>query len=133
MAGQITKRCHWVSQSYLRAFAADDARQKIWRFSKNQGEPELKPIRKVAVRHHLYAPMNWVWVNRTGAIRNGRCSKWGRTAHHPMAVTADESFAASMHTGYRRDWESTVYNAFSIQAINLLWRFQRDPRPCGDN
>lgn len=58
MAWQITRRCHWVSQSYLRAFAADDTRQKIWRFSKNQGEPELKPIRKVAVRHHLYAPMN---------------------------------------------------------------------------
>lgn len=45
MAKQTTKRCHWVSQSYLRTFAADpDTRQKIWRFSKNEGAPELKPI-----------------------------------------------------------------------------------------
>jgi hypothetical protein len=43
------KRNHWVSQSYLRSFAADaDKRQKTWRFSKDNGEPELKPIAKVA-------------------------------------------------------------------------------------
>jgi hypothetical protein len=54
---QITKRSHWVSQSYLKGFAADpDTRQKIWRFSKNKGDPELKPIRKVAVKFYLYAP-----------------------------------------------------------------------------
>jgi len=54
----ITKRCHWVPQAYLRNFAADPERRKIWRFSKNQdgGDPELKPIEKVAVRFHLYAP-----------------------------------------------------------------------------
>jgi len=53
------KRNHWVPQSYLRAFAADpDRRAKIWRFSKNEGEPELKPIDKVAVCFHLYAPRN---------------------------------------------------------------------------
>lgn len=57
MAKQVTKRCHWVSQSYLKAFAADEARQKIWRFSKNDGDPELKPIENVAVRFYLYAPM----------------------------------------------------------------------------
>src|ERR1700730_11472946 len=35
---QTTKRCHWVSQSYLRTFATDpDTRRKIWRFSKNGG------------------------------------------------------------------------------------------------
>jgi hypothetical protein len=51
------KRNHWVSQSYLRAFAADPGRrEKIWRFSKKEGEPELKPIEKVAVRFYLYAP-----------------------------------------------------------------------------
>lgn len=54
---QTTKRCHWVSQSYLRTFATDpDTRRKIWRFSKNRGDPELKPIEKVAVKFHLYAP-----------------------------------------------------------------------------
>lgn len=51
---QITKR--WLSQSYLSAFAADAAGEKIWRYSKNEGEPELKPIENVAVRFYLYAP-----------------------------------------------------------------------------
>ncbi len=58
MAQQITKRCHWVPQSYLKAFAADEDGQRIWRFSKNEGEPELKRIDKVAVKYHLYAPMD---------------------------------------------------------------------------
>jgi len=57
MSKQVTKRCHWVSQSYLRTFAADEGRQRIWRFSKTAGDPELKRIDKVAVKHHLYAPM----------------------------------------------------------------------------
>ncbi len=47
-----------MSQSYLRGFATDDARQKIWRFGKTVGAPELKPIEKVAVKFHLYAPRN---------------------------------------------------------------------------
>lgn len=54
---QVTKRCHWVSQSYLKAFAADDEQQRIWRFSKDDGAPELKRIEKVAVKLHLYAPV----------------------------------------------------------------------------
>lgn len=55
---QVTKRCHWVPQSYLRAFSADTAGKKIWRFSKNEsgGDPELKPIEKVAVKFYLYSP-----------------------------------------------------------------------------
>lgn len=56
MSKQVTKRCHWVSQSYLKAFSADNG-QRVWRLSKNQGEPELKRIDKVAVKFHLYAPM----------------------------------------------------------------------------
>lgn len=53
---QTTKRCHWVPQSYLRAFAADGQhRKKIWRFSHTIGGPELKRIDKVAVKFHLYA------------------------------------------------------------------------------
>ncbi|WP_046479711.1 DUF4238 domain-containing protein [Candidatus Filomicrobium marinum] len=57
MGKQVTRRCHWVAQSYLKAFAADDKGHRIWRFSKNEGEPELKRIDKVAVKFHLYAPM----------------------------------------------------------------------------
>lgn len=58
MAKQVTKRCHWVAQSYLKAFAADEGRQRIWLFSRNDGEPELTRIDKVAVKFHLYAPLN---------------------------------------------------------------------------
>lgn len=53
---QVTKRCHWVPQAYLRDFAANESRAKIWRFSKMSGDPELKRIDKVTVRHHLYVP-----------------------------------------------------------------------------
>lgn len=56
MGKQVTKKCHWVSQSYLKAFAADPDGKKIWRLGRTSGEPELKPIEKVAVRFHLYAP-----------------------------------------------------------------------------
>ena len=57
MAKQVTKRCHWVPQSYLKAFAAEGTGSRIWRFSKNDGEPELKRIDKVAVKYHLYSPL----------------------------------------------------------------------------
>lgn len=56
MSGQKKKRNHWVPQVYLRYFAADEARKKIWIFSKEAGDPALKPIEKVAVRFYLYAP-----------------------------------------------------------------------------
>ena len=58
MAKQVTRRCHWVPQSYLKAFAADKERRRIWRFSKDAGQPELKRIDKVAVKFHLYAPLS---------------------------------------------------------------------------
>ena len=57
MSKQVTKRCHWVAQSYLKAFAADDSGRRVWRFGKDEGEPELKRIDKVAVKFHLYAPL----------------------------------------------------------------------------
>ncbi|WP_257385056.1 DUF4238 domain-containing protein [Tahibacter caeni] len=52
----VTKRCHWVPQAYLRGFASDDEKKKIWRFGRTSGDPELKGIDKVAVRFHLYVP-----------------------------------------------------------------------------
>lgn len=57
---QVTKRCHWVPQGYLRAFAADNQKMKIWRLSHQSysSSGELKPIKKVAVRHHLYVPVD---------------------------------------------------------------------------
>lgn len=63
---QTTKRCHWVPQAYLRVFAAETRHRKIWRLSKldDGGEPELKPIAKVAVRFYLYAPKD----PRTGIV-----------------------------------------------------------------
>lgn len=56
MSNQKRKRNHWVSQGYLRSFAADSERSKLWIFSKDGGDPKLKPIQKVAVRFYLYAP-----------------------------------------------------------------------------
>jgi len=57
MTRQKRKRNHWVSQSYLRAFAADPADpRKIWTLSKTAGDPALRPIEKIAVRFYLYAP-----------------------------------------------------------------------------
>jgi hypothetical protein len=53
---QKKKRNHFVPQSYLRAFAADEARKKIWTFSKDGSDFELRPIKKVAVKFYLYAP-----------------------------------------------------------------------------
>jgi len=56
MSKQKRKRNHWVPQGYLRSFAADRDRRKIWTFSSEAGEPRLKPIRNVAVGFYLYAP-----------------------------------------------------------------------------
>lgn len=50
------KRNHWVPQAYLRSFAADPARRKIWTMGIEAGEPRLRPIEKVAVKFYLYAP-----------------------------------------------------------------------------
>lgn len=50
------KRNHFVPQAYLRAFASDTTRRKIWTFPNDAGEPRLRPIEKVAVKFYLYAP-----------------------------------------------------------------------------
>lgn len=55
--GRKRRRNHWVPQSCLRGFATDaERREKIRRFGKSAGDPELKPIENVAVRFCLYAP-----------------------------------------------------------------------------
>lgn len=51
-----TRKCHWVSQSYLRAFAVPDDDKRIWRLGREESEAELKRIDKVAIRNHLYVP-----------------------------------------------------------------------------
>jgi hypothetical protein len=54
---QKKKRNHWVPQSYLRHFAADVDRRKVWVLKRESNdEPELKPIKKVATEFYLYAP-----------------------------------------------------------------------------
>ena len=59
---QKKKENHWVPQAYLRSFSVDPSqpkeKRKIWRFSKNSDNRELKPIRKVAVKFYLYTPFN---------------------------------------------------------------------------
>jgi hypothetical protein len=53
-----------VPQAYLRDFAANEDRTKIWRLGKESGDPELKPIKKVAVRHRLYVTRDAVTGKR---------------------------------------------------------------------
>jgi hypothetical protein len=56
LSGQKKKKNHWVPQSYLRMFAADEARERIWTLRHDGGDPELRRIEKVAVKFYLYAP-----------------------------------------------------------------------------
>ena len=56
MSASKKKRNHWVPQAYLRSFAADPGRNKIWTMGIDAGEPRLRPIEKVAVKFYLYAP-----------------------------------------------------------------------------
>ncbi len=58
MSKQKKKRNHFVPQSYLRSFAADPAGKKIWTFGKENVDFELRPIKKVAVKFYLYAPLS---------------------------------------------------------------------------
>jgi hypothetical protein len=53
---QKKKRNHFVPQGYLRTFAADPRRRKVWTFKKSGGDFELRPIKKVATSFYLYAP-----------------------------------------------------------------------------
>ncbi|WP_133149222.1 DUF4238 domain-containing protein [Caulobacter zeae] len=82
MGKQVTKRCHWVSQAYLKTFAADERREKIWRFGKTDCEPELKPIEKVAVKFHLYAPRSPAG-DRDDAVER-KLSELERWFDHPI-------------------------------------------------
>jgi hypothetical protein len=67
-----------VPQAYLRGFAADESKSKIWRFSKHVGDPERKPIEKVAMRHHLYVPRDQVTGERDDSLeqRLSELERW---------------------------------------------------------
>jgi hypothetical protein len=93
----VTKRCHWVPQAYLRYFAANESHTKIWRFSKDSGDPELKPIEKVAVRHHLYVPLD------------------------PATGKRDDSFEQKLSQleGYFAD---PVWRALQTEMLDLSWK-----------
>ena len=54
---QVTRENHWVPQGYLKRWTYDPARTKVRRTNTETGEIESKPIKKVPVRAHLYAPM----------------------------------------------------------------------------
>lgn len=48
------KANHWVPRAYLRWFAADEKREKIWTFPSKNSQAEKKSIDKVAVSFWLY-------------------------------------------------------------------------------
>lgn len=93
---QLTKRCHWVPQAYLRAFAADAQRRKIWRFSKDAGDPELKPLDKVAVSFYLYVPRD------------------------PNTGLRDDSFEKKL-SELEQWFASPVWRALQSEILDLSW------------
>lgn len=95
-ATQLTKRCHWVPQAYLRAFAADSQRRKIWRFSKDAGDPELKPVQKVAVSFYLYVP------------------------HDPATGLRDDSFEKKL-SNLEQWFADPVWLSLQSEMIDLSW------------
>lgn len=66
-----------MPQAYLREFAADEARKKIWPFSKHAGDPEIKPLERVAMRHRLYVPKD----SKTGARDDSFEQKLSKLEH----------------------------------------------------
>jgi hypothetical protein len=86
-----TRRCHWVPQGYLRKFAADPDRDRIWRLSKNEGDPELKLIEKVAVRHHLYVTRDGRTGKRDDTFEK-KLSELENWFGHPVWDTMATSF-----------------------------------------
>ena len=73
MAEQVTKRCHWVAQSYLKAFAADEDRQRIWRLSRGEasgihsGHPWPSPYGQLRCAH-LSGPRLHAGARRRAAV-----------------------------------------------------------------
>lgn len=56
----MPKQQHWVPRFYLRFFAtletAEGDEPQVWLLSKDEGEPKLANIKKVATKNYLYSP-----------------------------------------------------------------------------
>jgi hypothetical protein len=56
----IPKQQHWVPRFYLRYFATPETaagdEPQVWILSKDEGEPKLTNIRKIATKNYLYSP-----------------------------------------------------------------------------
>ena len=56
---KTTKRCHYVPQSYLKAFACDEEQEFIWQINKKGKEiPKKIAISDAAVKNYLYIIKN---------------------------------------------------------------------------
>ena len=62
---QETKNCHYVQQAYLRNFASNTNRTRIWQFDKKKDEVKERQIKKVAKQDYFYeqAVENWLKDN----------------------------------------------------------------------
>ena len=61
-----TSKCHIIQQAYLRNFACDEEKRKIWAFDKQLGIPPTEPIsiKKIAVINHYYQQWLEEWINQ---------------------------------------------------------------------
>jgi hypothetical protein len=54
------KQQHWVPRFYLKYFATPETREtaepQVWILSKDEGDPALANVKKVATRRYLYSP-----------------------------------------------------------------------------
>lgn len=96
-----TRHCHWVPQSYLKAFAHDDKQTKIWRFEKPDHGIELKKfesksIKKVPVRDYLYVPRD----------ANGR---------------RDDRFEKRLATELDSQFDHPVWKTLQTEFVDLSW------------
>lgn len=58
MNQQVTKKCHWVPQSYLKAFALKDIPTSVFRFNVIEKKEERRAIDNVPIQYYLYVKLN---------------------------------------------------------------------------
>ena len=109
--------------SYLRSFAADGERKKIWTFGKNGGDFELRAIKKVAVKFYLYAPKgpqgrDYAFEDKLASLEEMFGEEFWKTVCTGFVNLGDE--AARKAIGSRgRDWVTSHFDASAVADLTL--------------
>ena len=73
---KLPKQQHWVPRFYLRFFATPETaggdEPQVWLLSKDEGDPILANVKKVAAQRYLYSPRD---------ERGSRCYKQDKCAN----------------------------------------------------